>query len=180
MEQELLKKLRYKEGRAAVLNAPDEYRLGIESGEETGEKYDFVQLFANNAQEVDEWLPRVIPILNEDAIFWITYPKQSSKLKTDINRDILATMVQNKTMYRPVSNVAVDEKWSALRFRHQDKVKVKNKRRIKYEIGGNTNGKQISKYTARHTSYSSIQCSDQQSMECCRYIGRHRCMVHAE
>jgi hypothetical protein len=125
MNQELLKKLRYKEGRATILNAPDGYRLGIESEEETEEKYDFVQLFVNNAQEVDEWVPRVIPMLSEDAVFWITYPKQSSKVKTDINRDILARMVQNKTPYRAVSNIAVDEKWSALRFRHQDKVKAK-------------------------------------------------------
>ncbi|WP_251577347.1 hypothetical protein [Paenibacillus sp. MER TA 81-3] len=58
-------------------------------------------------------------------MFWITYPKQSSKVKTDINRDILAAMVQNSTTYRVVSNVAVDEKWSALRLRPQDKVKSK-------------------------------------------------------
>ncbi|MFC5649655.1 hypothetical protein ACFPYJ_11085 [Paenibacillus solisilvae] len=63
--------------------------------------------------------------MNEDALFWITYPKQSSKVKTDINRDRLWAMVQDKSGYRPVSNVAIDEKWSALRFRHQDKVKVK-------------------------------------------------------
>ncbi|MFC4767494.1 hypothetical protein ACFO8Q_08980 [Effusibacillus consociatus] len=75
----------------------------------SGDKYDFILLFVNNAQEVGEWVPRVIPTLNEDAIFWIAYPKQSSKVKTDINRDILATMVQNKTPYRSVSNVAVDD-----------------------------------------------------------------------
>lgn len=126
MNEAILKKLRYKEGRATVLNAPDGFRLGIEEGNGTEGTYDFVLLFVNNAQEVREWIPRVIPILNSEALFWITYPKQSSKVKTDINRDILFTLVQDLSPYRAVSNVAIDDTWSALRFRHQDKVKAKN------------------------------------------------------
>ncbi|UFJ42616.1 hypothetical protein LOK74_09035 [Brevibacillus humidisoli] len=129
MSAELLKKMHYKSGRAVVLNAPDGYRLGIETdevfGDETDGKYDFVQLFVNNAAEVEKWLPKVIGMLNEDAVFWITYPKQSTKIKTDINRDSLAQMVQNQSPYRAVSNVAVNEKWSALRFRPQDKAKAR-------------------------------------------------------
>ncbi|MFS0840968.1 hypothetical protein [Paenibacillus sp. 1P03SA] len=127
MSEVLLKKLRYKEGRALVLNAPEGYRLGIEaeSGGSPEDKAGFVQLFVNDGQEADEWVPKVIPMLEEDAVFWITYPKQSSKVKTDINRDTLAAKVQNNTEYRPVSNVAVDDKWSALRFRRSDLVKSK-------------------------------------------------------
>ncbi|MFC9777074.1 hypothetical protein [Paenibacillus chitinolyticus] len=126
MSEELLKKLRYKEGPALVLNAPEGYRLGIETEAANQEdKAAFVQLFVNHGQEVDEWVPKVIPMLSEDAVFWITYPKQSSKVKTDINRDTLAARVQNNTEYRPVSNVAVDDKWSALRFRRSDLVKPK-------------------------------------------------------
>ncbi|MFB7814839.1 hypothetical protein [Paenibacillus chitinolyticus] len=127
MSEELLKKLRYKEGPALVLNAPEGYRLGIETeaANQEEDKAAFLQLFVNHGQEVDEWVPKVIPMLREDAVFWITYPKQSSKVKTDINRDTLAARVQNNTEYRPVSNVAVDDKWSALRFRRSDLVKPK-------------------------------------------------------
>ena len=123
MEEELVKKLRYKSGQAAVLNAPGGYRLGIES--ETVEEggCDFVQLFVNNAAEADEWAPKAVALLRGDAVFWITYPKSSSKVKTDINRDSLAARVQQATAYRAVSNVAVDGTWSALRFRPKDKVK---------------------------------------------------------
>ena len=120
MEQELLKKLRYKEGRAAILNAPEGYSLGIEQGESADlaeGPFDFVQLFVNNAAELRAWLPRIIPALKYDALFWLTYPKQSSKVKTDLNRDIAAAVVQEQTAYRVVSNVAVDAKWSALRLR---------------------------------------------------------------
>jgi hypothetical protein len=121
--EELLKKLRYKEGRAIVLGAPDGYRLGIEAGEGLEGKYEFIQLFVNNAEEAEEQVVKGIPFLNEDALFWITYPKQNGKFKPDINRDSLAALVQNITPYRPVSNVAIDDKWSALRFRPKDKVK---------------------------------------------------------
>jgi hypothetical protein len=121
--EDVLKKLRYKEGRAIVLGAPEGYRLGIETGETLEGKYEFIQLFVNNAREAEEQMLKAIPFLNEDALFWITYPKQSGKFKPDINRDSLAELVQNKTPYRPVSNVAVDDKWSALRFRPKDKVK---------------------------------------------------------
>jgi hypothetical protein len=121
--EELLNKLRYKEGRAIVLGAPDGYRLGIEAGEGLEGKYEFIQLFVNNAEEAEEQVVKAIPFLNEDALFWITYPKQNGKFKPDINRDSLAALVQNITPYRPVSNVAIDDKWSALRFRPKEKVK---------------------------------------------------------
>jgi hypothetical protein len=126
MQEELLKKLRYKQGRALVLHAPEGYKLGIEEPEGPNGTYDFVQLFVNDAAEVEEWTPKAIPHLKDDALFWITYPKQSSKVKTNINRDSLFTLVSGISEYRAVSNVAVDDKWSALRFRHLDKVKSKS------------------------------------------------------
>ncbi|MFC5531153.1 hypothetical protein [Cohnella yongneupensis] len=56
-----------------------------------------------------EWLPQTIPHLKESTVFWITYPKASAKVKTDINRDTLWPLVHSLSGYRPVSNVAVDD-----------------------------------------------------------------------
>ncbi|RKN79235.1 hypothetical protein [Paenibacillus ginsengarvi] len=117
----ILQKLRYKPGAAVVLNAPDGYGLGV--GNESGESLDFLLLYVHNAAEANEWLSRAAGMLKEDAVFWIAYPKSSSKVKSDLNRDSLNALVQNSTSYRAVSNVAVDEKWSALRFRRADLVK---------------------------------------------------------
>jgi len=125
MAAEIAKKLRYKAGKAIILNAPKGYNFGIEVDEEIEGKYEFVQLFVNNAVEVRGWVPKVLESLNPDALFWITYPKQSSRVKTDINRDSLATIVQNETSYRVVTNVSIDETWSALRLRQKDKVKAR-------------------------------------------------------
>ena len=123
MSPEALKKLRYKQGQALMLNAPEGFQLGIGTQDSLNEKYDFALLFAKNAAEVEEWVPKVIPALNEDAVFWISYPKQSSKIKSDINRDVIWKMIDANTDYTLVSNVAIDETWSALRVRRKDKVK---------------------------------------------------------
>jgi hypothetical protein len=124
MIEALLKKLRYKVGPAVIFNPPEGYELGIETENEK-DQLNFVQLFVNSRLELENWLPRIIPRLNDDAIFWVTYPKQSSKVKTDINRDSLAEIVQDLSTYRPVSAVAIDDKWSAMRLREKDKVKSK-------------------------------------------------------
>ncbi|RSD25404.1 hypothetical protein [Mesobacillus subterraneus] len=124
MMEEIVKKLRYKHGSAAVVNAPDGFRLGIESNDASCQN-EFTLLFVNNSDEVKSLLSETISSLNEDALFWIAFPKKSSKVKTDINRDILASLVQELSAYRPVSNVSIDDKWSALRFRHTDLVKTK-------------------------------------------------------
>ena len=120
---ELIKKLKYKTGRAALLHAPEGFTLGIEEEGKPEGKYDFLMLFVSSAKEVDERLPSAVAMLNGDAVFWIVYPKQSGSFKPDINRDSLFRLVEAKSGYRAVSNVAVDEKWSALRFRPKDLVK---------------------------------------------------------
>lgn len=126
MNEALLKKMRYKEGAAAVINPPEGYHLGIEAEGGLADKYEFIQLFVKNSQELMEWLPNVFPLLKDDALFWITYPKKSSKVKTDINRDTIFEILQKNTEFRVVSSIAVDEIWSALRVRHQSKVKAKS------------------------------------------------------
>ena len=46
---------------------------------------------------------------------WIAYPK-AGQLETDLNRDILWELLDGKGV-RPVRQVALDDTWSALRFR---------------------------------------------------------------
>jgi hypothetical protein len=124
VSDELLKKLKYKTGRALVIGSvPEGFELGIEADRTVEGLYEFVMLFVGSSSEVREQFPKALSALQEDAVFWVAYPKQSSKVKTDINRDSLWRLADEISDYRPVSNVAVDEKWSALRFRHKDKVK---------------------------------------------------------
>jgi hypothetical protein len=50
-----------------------------------------------------------------DALAWVAYPK-AGKLGTDLNRDSLAAAMIERGV-RPVRQIAVDDTWSALRFR---------------------------------------------------------------
>jgi hypothetical protein len=54
--------------------------------------------------------------LKSDGLLWICYPKGSSKMKTDLNRDILWGQME-KFGLAGVSLVSVDEVWSDMRFR---------------------------------------------------------------
>lgn len=120
----LAKKLQIKPGqRMVIINAPEGYLEELKplpEGAELAEKpegtFDFVQLFVRSLDELDRLAPTAIGAARREGLLWITYPKQSSKVKTDINRDT-AWKAMDKTGWRPVANVAVDDVWSALRFR---------------------------------------------------------------
>ena len=56
-----------------------------------------------------------IEAARQDKLAWIAYPK-AGQLGTDLSRDSLARWVQDHGI-RPVRQIALDEVWSALRFR---------------------------------------------------------------
>ena len=59
-----------------------------------------------------------------DAVIWFAYPKGSSKkYKASINRD-RGWAVMGKAGFEPVRMVAIDDDWSALRFRRADYIKT--------------------------------------------------------
>ena len=51
----------------------------------------------------------------QDRLAWVAYPK-AGQLGTDLNRDRLAAALEGQGI-RPVRQVALDDVWSALRFR---------------------------------------------------------------
>lgn len=70
-------------------------------------------VFADSAADLREILAAHRERLGAPAVFWVLYPKAN---KADINRDSLWPILGEYGM-RPISQVAVDETWSALRFR---------------------------------------------------------------
>jgi len=76
----------------------------------------FILLFVSSLQELAAYGPAAIQAVEVDGLLWICYPKGSSKIKTDINRDtgwqLLKTMGQEG-----VALVSLDDTWSAMRYR---------------------------------------------------------------
>jgi hypothetical protein len=56
-----------------------------------------------------------------DGLLWVSYPKKSSKIATDISRDV-AWEVMKEFGLQPVFQISIDETWSALRFRPTERV----------------------------------------------------------
>jgi hypothetical protein len=130
----IVKKLGIKPGmRALVLAAPDGYvhRLtplpeGVEIVTKPAGTYLFVQFFATRMAEIEKSIPGLLQRVAPGAVFWITYPKKTAGIDSDLSRDILAAAMMDKG-WRPVSIIALDEVWSALRFRPIADVKSKKK-----------------------------------------------------
>ena len=129
MASSLLTKLQLKAGQhLAVLNPPQGYVAsltseleGITVRTETKGPSDAVLLFVNTLAEVQHLAPRAIQTVKPDGLLWIAYPKGTSKVKTDVNRDLLAAALEPKG-WRAVRLVSLDETWSPMRFRPADKV----------------------------------------------------------
>jgi hypothetical protein len=125
----LTQKLRIHAGqKLLILNAPEGYlsKLGalpegvIVSHTPEG-VFDFVQLFIKSIAELEENGPIAMGAVKFDGLLWICYPKQTSGINTDINRDSGWSVIQ-KAGLKPVTQIAIDETWSALRFRPGERV----------------------------------------------------------
>jgi hypothetical protein len=109
--------------RALIMNAPKGYRtlLGplppdITVNTKPSGKYDFVHLFVNNREELARIGPDAMKAVKPMAIFWVSYPKKTAKTDTDMSRDEGWEVVTDAG-FEAVAQVAVDDVWSALRFR---------------------------------------------------------------
>jgi hypothetical protein len=82
---------------------------------------EFVQLFVKNKQELELLEQEAIKLCDPTGLFWISYPKQSSGIESDINRDIIWKLME-ATGWRPVAMVSIDATWSAMRLRPSELV----------------------------------------------------------
>jgi len=95
----------------------------VEIAFNTTGNFNGILLFVTNSQELASELKAIAPVLNDDAVFWIIYPKKTSKIPADLE---MMSSWNEPSVYglRPVASAAINETWTALRFRPQDKVKV--------------------------------------------------------
>jgi hypothetical protein len=120
----LAKKLQLKPGqRALFLNAPDGYVEslgelpdGVKVLRRPSGTVDFVQLFVRNREDFEGRIDQALNAVERHGLLWVSYPKGSSKLKTDVNRDILWALMKERG-FEGVFMVSVDATWSAMRFR---------------------------------------------------------------
>jgi hypothetical protein len=78
-------------------------------------KIDFALVFAVNENQLNGILGDVMPSLKEETKFWIAYPKATSKIVTDLNRETSWNKLTDSG-YESIDRVELDHVWSALRF----------------------------------------------------------------
>jgi hypothetical protein len=120
----LAKKLLIKPGKDWLFfNAPQSYFTileplpdGVTLYYNPNRQFDGVQLFVKDAAELVICLNVIAPTLKPDTVFWITYPKKSSGIKSDL--EMMGSWEEvEKYGLRIVASAAIDDTWTALRFR---------------------------------------------------------------
>jgi hypothetical protein len=108
-------------GRAAIINAPADYQTkafqGLPpAGASLTGKFDWIQIFVQNSAELAGLAPRAAKALKPDAMLWISFPKGSSKIQTDLTRD-KGWEGLTKLDLKWLTLISVDETWSAFALR---------------------------------------------------------------
>jgi hypothetical protein len=128
----IFKKMQYRRGgHILVCNAPDSFLPDLEEMSdyeiltelEQGKTYNMVLCFVSQAADIAEWCLPLSKQLADDGLFWWAYTKKSSKkYATDITRDF-GWQPLGDLGFEPVRMIAIDEDWSALRFRPVNLIK---------------------------------------------------------
>jgi hypothetical protein len=120
----LAQKLRLQEGMlATVLGAPGDAKallgeLPVGAGVSTelaSDEPPFLLVFVRTQKEVERRVAELLPRLTPKTLLWFAYPKQSSKVETDLNRD-RGWESAARARLEAVAQVAVDATWAATRF----------------------------------------------------------------
>ena len=83
----------------------------------------FSLAFVTTQEQVNALAPAIARKAEGDAIVWFAYPKGSSKkYKSQIDRDNGWNMLDHEG-FGPLRMVAIDEDWSAIRFRRTEFIK---------------------------------------------------------
>lgn len=124
----LVRKLGIKPGMNVVfVRPPDGYRksLGtlpddIRVGSRLSGRADFVHAFCDKARDLDSVLPRIKKVLAKDGLAWLSWPKKSSGVVTDIDEGRVRRAGLDAGLV-DVKICAVDDTWSGLKFVYRRK-----------------------------------------------------------
>ena len=127
----LAKKLGLKDGLTVLLtSAPDGYRKQLDAPpsvrftSKLSNAVDLVQIFATSRAQLADALAGYRQTLAPEAVVWVSWPKKSSKVPTDITEDTVRE-VALPLGFVDVKVCAVDEVWSGLKL----VVRKENRRR---------------------------------------------------
>ncbi len=109
--------------RAALVRAPEGYLdqlgplpAGVTVATGLRGQFDWVQIFVKNQSEISALAPQAVAALKPTSLLWISFPKGSSKMQTDLTRDKGWEALHAYDL-RWVTLVSVNDTWSAFAMR---------------------------------------------------------------
>jgi hypothetical protein len=87
----------------------------LPGGVDDAETADALIVFCKHSTALGPWRRQLVSAAARDALVWVAYPKAGQQ-GTDLNRDRLWQLLAADGL-RPVRQIAVDDVWSALRFK---------------------------------------------------------------
>ena len=78
--------------------------------------FDWIQLFVRTEAELKKVLPGVVRALSPEGILWISFPKGTSKIQTDLTRDEGWDSLKRYNL-KWLTLISVDDTWSAFALR---------------------------------------------------------------
>lgn len=123
--QDIIRKLKFK-GSGVILNAPADIetefkKIGFKTSFDKAQKSANTLVFIHNNQDFLEFLNNGLKKVEPDSVLWFAYPKGTSKIRTDINRDTIRVTGEGFGI-TTVTAISINDTWSALRFRPVDRV----------------------------------------------------------
>jgi len=78
-------------------------------------KIDFALVFAINQNQLSGIMIDVIPAMHTEGKLWIAYPKATSKIVSDLNRQCSWDCLKTKG-FQTIQEMELDHVWTAIRF----------------------------------------------------------------
>jgi len=119
--KKLIDKLGVKENfKIKIINPPENYFELIETPKqlvitEKVSKADFIHCFVKSVEELNIHLPVLKNEIHKNGMIWISWPKKSSKIPTDVNENLIRDCALEHGLV-DVKVCAVDDTWSGLKL----------------------------------------------------------------
>ncbi len=78
-------------------------------------KIDFALVFAINQNQLTGIMQDVLPAMHNEGKLWIAYPKATSKIVSDLNRQCTWACLKSKG-FESIQETELDHVWTAVRF----------------------------------------------------------------
>lgn len=111
-----------KDFKIIIINQPENYNntlgklpKGVALFKKLKGPFDFIHLFTKRSEDLEEKFPILKQELSQNGTLWISWPKGSSKIETNLNENTVREIgLKNGLVDTKIS--AINEDWSGLKF----------------------------------------------------------------